>query len=106
MSHCRRPEDGELIGDLQHAGAETVDRGTPRTSRPRERLTRSLPKERLQLPLPNLENGGENGVHRSYCFAYGLPSAAGATVRPITPATAISVSTYGRIWNSVPADWE
>ena len=28
---------------------------------------------------------------------YGLPSAAGATVRPITPATAISVSTYGRI---------
>jgi len=39
----------------------------------------------------------------SYCLAYGLPSAAGATVRPITPATATSVRAYGRIWNSVDA---
>ena len=39
----------------------------------------------------------------SYCRTYGLPSAAGATVRPITPATATRVSTYGSIRKSVPA---
>ena len=38
-----------------------------------------------------------------YCFLYGLPSAAGGTVRPITPATAMSVRTYGRVWKSVAA---
>ena len=29
----------------------------------------------------------------AYCLRYGLPSAAGGTVRPITPATAIRVRT-------------
>src|SRR5581483_7478421 len=42
----------------------------------------------------------------TYCFWYGFPSAAGGTVRPITPATAISVSTYGRTLKSVAADAE
>ena len=41
-----------------------------------------------------------------YCFLYGLPSAAGGTVRPITPATAIRVSTYGSAWKSVAAEPE
>jgi hypothetical protein len=38
-----------------------------------------------------------------YCFAYGLPSAAGGTVRPITPARAIIVRTYGKMSNSADA---
>src|SRR5262249_15300449 len=31
-----------------------------------------------------------------YCLTYGRPDAAGGIERPITPATAISVTTYGR----------
>ena len=34
---------------------------------------------------------------------YGFPSAAGGIERPITPATAISVSTYGSAENSTAA---
>jgi hypothetical protein len=45
-------------------------------------------------------------VAPAYCFLYGLPSAAGGTVRPITPATAISVRTYGSAWKSVAAEPE
>ena len=41
-----------------------------------------------------------------YCLTYGLPSAAGATVRPITPATATNVRMYGSIRKSVPASVE
>src|SRR5207237_272283 len=41
-----------------------------------------------------------------YCLRYGLPSAAGGMVRPITPATAISVRTYGSTLNRVDADGE
>ena len=37
-----------------------------------------------------------------YCLTYGRPSAAGGTVRPMTPATATSVSRYGSAWNNVP----
>src|SRR5437016_3825803 len=36
----------------------------------------------------------------SYCLRYGLPSAAGGIERPMIPATAISVSTYGSASNS------
>ena len=41
-----------------------------------------------------------------YCFWYGRPSAAGGIERPITPATAISVRTYGSAWNSTAAESE
>ena len=40
--------------------------------------------------------------HVATAWQYGLPSAAGATVRPITPATAMSTSTYGRSERSPP----
>src|SRR5581483_4945130 len=42
----------------------------------------------------------------NYCLTYGWPSAFGGTERPITPATAISVSTYGSAWKSVAAELE
>src|SRR5262249_27957727 len=41
-----------------------------------------------------------------YCLTYGLPSAAGGTVRPTTPQTAISVRMYGNVWNRVAAESE
>ena len=34
VRHCRRPEDGELVGDLEPAGAETVDRRRPAAAAP------------------------------------------------------------------------
>src|SRR5689334_16403659 len=35
-----------------------------------------------------------------YCLTYGRPMAAGGIERPITPATAIKVKTYGSVWKS------
>src|SRR5262245_40492637 len=44
------------------------------------------------------------GAH--YCFRYGRPTAAGGIERPITPATAMSVRTYGSAVNSVATEPE
>src|ERR671925_2424407 len=46
------------------------------------------------------------GWKHGYCFAYGRPTAAGGIERPITPATAISVRTYGSAWKSTDAESE
>ena len=82
-------------------------------------LTARLPKsvapapERLEFFFVQAHAFIVSDAHRvctslagSYCLTYGLPSAAGATVRPITPATATNVRMYGSIRKSVPASVE
>src|SRR4029078_4633252 len=55
---------------------------------------------------PAVPGGGRRRGRPHYCFWYGRPSAAGGIERPITPATAISVRTYGSAWKSTEADCE
>src|SRR4029453_13673509 len=46
---------------------------------------------------------GHPARRADYCLTYGRPADAGGTERPITPATAISVRTYGSAWKRTDA---
>ena len=54
----------------------------------------SSARTRPSAAAVRISEKGPCAVRRaSYCLRYGLPSAAGGIVRPMTPATAISVKT-------------
>src|SRR6185503_18626082 len=76
-----------------------------REDRDRHRRRREEPG-RDRADRPAVPGGARRLGRLHYCFWYGRPSAAGGTERPITPATAISVSTYGSAWKRTAAESE
>ena len=96
-------------------------RGRPRGSRAGPQRDReACVQELVRARVPRRHDGSGHGRGREqadddgpgrscvapHYFLYGRPSAAGGIERPITPATAISVSTYGSAWKSTAAESE
>ena len=88
------PATGDRADRLEQRDARDLPgRGQGRRASPR---ARRAPRARTGAPASS------PAAARRYCLRYGRPTAAGGIERPITPATAISVSTYGRALNRVP----
>src|SRR3954453_6388027 len=81
------------------AGTATAASRPSSTESPAAGFVRLL----LDVWAGNGGGGARGGGSCGYCLTYGRPTAAGGIERPMTPATAIRVRTYGSAWNRVAA---